>query len=341
MTGKLEDSQADIDSTDELPVLSEDVLVTLDREIGSVDAPGDDPLAAAVDTLRDALERAETRWAGLKALYVPELTDYVVERPVPDRRQEAAAGTAAPTRQAASRSERALLERIAALESYIAGRADHWQAMEDELAARAARIDELEQELAQRVDRERNLVERLHDEGDKLRELRDRLRRMTRRLETVEQESVAPRSDETREMAIKARAPAAPLPFAPVAPVAPVAAESAVAAEPAATPEGPALIGISADVPPCTALDRDPLSIGRSAECDIVIGTHSVSRRHATIRQSDGRFVIQDEGSLNGVFVNGERVDRRELEPGDSVTIGESQFRYIGGARGESSYSPR
>jgi FHA domain-containing protein len=63
-------------------------------------------------------------------------------------------------------------------------------------------------------------------------------------------------------------------------------------------------------------------TIGREG-CDITLGDPDVSRRHAEIQISNGDIVINDLGSTNGTFVNGERIDQpRSLSDGDEVRIG-------------------
>ena len=64
------------------------------------------------------------------------------------------------------------------------------------------------------------------------------------------------------------------------------------------------------------------MTIGRDPDNDVVIDNAGVSRHHATIHYRGGAFEIRDEGSANGIFVNGERVTGLELEDGDSVQIG-------------------
>jgi pSer/pThr/pTyr-binding forkhead associated (FHA) protein len=70
------------------------------------------------------------------------------------------------------------------------------------------------------------------------------------------------------------------------------------------------------------------LRIGRSPACDIVLDDASVSRRHAVIVHRGGRAVILDDRSLNGVFVNGERVGEAVLSDGDGIAIGHVTARY-------------
>src|SRR5262249_48000830 len=72
-----------------------------------------------------------------------------------------------------------------------------------------------------------------------------------------------------------------------------------------------------------------PVLIGRQAGATLKIGNASVSRRHAVIEKEGDRFVIADLGSRNGTFVNDVPVRRRELQHGDRVRIGESQFFFL------------
>jgi hypothetical protein len=62
--------------------------------------------------------------------------------------------------------------------------------------------------------------------------------------------------------------------------------------------------------------------VGRSLSADVRFDDPTVSRRHALFHLEDGIARILDDRSLNGTFVNGERVDLRELTDGDSITIG-------------------
>ena len=71
------------------------------------------------------------------------------------------------------------------------------------------------------------------------------------------------------------------------------------------------------------------LRIGRSPAADIVLDDASVSRRHAVIVHRGGRAVILDNRSLNGVFVNGERVGEAVLSDGDGIAIGHVAARYV------------
>ena len=70
------------------------------------------------------------------------------------------------------------------------------------------------------------------------------------------------------------------------------------------------------------AVGTKEVSIGRSPECGIVIDNPAVSNYHARVFSEEGRMMLEDFGSLNGTFVNGQRVKMVTLKPGDSVAIG-------------------
>jgi hypothetical protein len=76
-------------------------------------------------------------------------------------------------------------------------------------------------------------------------------------------------------------------------------------------------------------LDREWTRIGRSLAADVRFDDPTVSRRHALIvRQPDGVRVLDDR-SLNGVFVNGERVEWRMLEDGDEIVVGRYRLHFL------------
>ena len=71
------------------------------------------------------------------------------------------------------------------------------------------------------------------------------------------------------------------------------------------------------------AVGRDEFVVGRHSECDLAIADGRLSRRHATIRRSGGRFTIEDLGSSNGTDVNGEPVfDPVEIRNGEVISFG-------------------
>jgi hypothetical protein len=68
--------------------------------------------------------------------------------------------------------------------------------------------------------------------------------------------------------------------------------------------------------------------LGRSDDSHLQIARPGVSRRHAVIMAASGGFVIQDLGSQNGVFVNGERISEHALKDGDQIVIGDRTMLY-------------
>jgi pSer/pThr/pTyr-binding forkhead associated (FHA) protein len=74
-------------------------------------------------------------------------------------------------------------------------------------------------------------------------------------------------------------------------------------------------------------LDMELTTVGRHPESDIFLDDVTVSRRHAEFRQENAAFVVRDIGSLNGTYVNRERVEVATLTNGDEVQIG--KFRLI------------
>jgi hypothetical protein len=67
----------------------------------------------------------------------------------------------------------------------------------------------------------------------------------------------------------------------------------------------------------------ETLLLGRHCGCDVVVDQPTVSRRHAQLIFRDGSWVLHDLGSTNGTIVNGARVTRCQLRPGDQLTLGE------------------
>ena len=82
-------------------------------------------------------------------------------------------------------------------------------------------------------------------------------------------------------------------------------------------------------------LDKDVTTAGRHPESDIFLDDVTVSRRHAEFRRDGGRFVVRDVGSLNGTYLNRERIDETELSGGDEVQIGKFRLVFFAGPRGE------
>jgi FHA domain/zinc-ribbon domain len=69
--------------------------------------------------------------------------------------------------------------------------------------------------------------------------------------------------------------------------------------------------------------------IGRSPDCDIFLDDVTVSRNHAVLVEREGGYVVEDQGSLNGTFVNRRRIDNAALGNGDEVQIGKYRMTFI------------
>jgi pSer/pThr/pTyr-binding forkhead associated (FHA) protein len=69
-------------------------------------------------------------------------------------------------------------------------------------------------------------------------------------------------------------------------------------------------------------IGTNEISIGRSPDNALVIDNPAVSHYHARVFNEEGRMMLEDFGSMNGTFVNGQRVKMVMLKPGDLVTVG-------------------
>jgi pSer/pThr/pTyr-binding forkhead associated (FHA) protein len=69
-------------------------------------------------------------------------------------------------------------------------------------------------------------------------------------------------------------------------------------------------------------IDADEVSVGRHPDSEVFLDDITVSRRHSVIQRSGSRFSVRDVGSLNGTYVNRERVEERELRDGDELQVG-------------------
>src|SRR5262245_27827148 len=78
---------------------------------------------------------------------------------------------------------------------------------------------------------------------------------------------------------------------------------------------------------PPLEIDRERVLVGRDPACDVVIDDKSVSRRHAALERRGSGFVVVDQGSANGSFVNGEQVSEASLYDGQELRLGMVPFR--------------
>jgi pSer/pThr/pTyr-binding forkhead associated (FHA) protein len=76
-------------------------------------------------------------------------------------------------------------------------------------------------------------------------------------------------------------------------------------------------------------LDTDVTTVGRHPEADIFFDDVTVSRRHAEIGRTGAVFELVDQRSLNGTYVNGERVDRAVLTNGAELRIGKFRLNFF------------
>ena len=75
-------------------------------------------------------------------------------------------------------------------------------------------------------------------------------------------------------------------------------------------------------------LESEMLKLGRGADNHIVVNDKRVSRLHAVLKREDRGYVLEDMGTLNGTYVNGQRIQRHVLVEGDSIGLGQTMFIY-------------
>ncbi len=76
-------------------------------------------------------------------------------------------------------------------------------------------------------------------------------------------------------------------------------------------------------------LDEDEITVGRDPRADILLDDSTVSRSHAVFRRVNGAYSVIDAGSLNGTYVNRQRVDQKQLNNGDEIMIGKFRLVYF------------
>ena len=76
-------------------------------------------------------------------------------------------------------------------------------------------------------------------------------------------------------------------------------------------------------------LDQDVTTAGRHPDSDIFLDDVTVSRRHAEFRREGSGYTVHDVGSLNGTYVNRERIEATPLSGGDEVQIGKFRLVYL------------
>ena len=78
---------------------------------------------------------------------------------------------------------------------------------------------------------------------------------------------------------------------------------------------------------PTIKFDGGMLLVGRSPECDVIVDSRKISRRHCCIAQVNDYLVVRDLDSTNGIRINGVRVVEGKLKPGDELTIGNHRYQ--------------
>lgn len=81
-------------------------------------------------------------------------------------------------------------------------------------------------------------------------------------------------------------------------------------------------------------LDADVVNAGRHPDSEIFLDDVTVSRRHAEFTRTGESFTVSDVGSLNGTYVNRDRIDRVQLTDGDEVQIGKYRLVFFAGHTG-------
>jgi pSer/pThr/pTyr-binding forkhead associated (FHA) protein len=76
-------------------------------------------------------------------------------------------------------------------------------------------------------------------------------------------------------------------------------------------------------------LDKEVTTAGRGPDSDIFLDDVTVSRRHATFTRTDDGFVVEDVGSLNGTYLNRERIEQASVSNGDEVQIGKFRLMFF------------
>jgi pSer/pThr/pTyr-binding forkhead associated (FHA) protein len=75
-------------------------------------------------------------------------------------------------------------------------------------------------------------------------------------------------------------------------------------------------------------LERDSLVLGRSSSADVQLDSEEVSRMHCRLLRIDEEYVIEDQGSRNGIYVNGLKVHAAVLRDGDELQLGDVILQY-------------
>lgn len=72
--------------------------------------------------------------------------------------------------------------------------------------------------------------------------------------------------------------------------------------------------------------DRCPVLLGRSLSADVPLGDPWVNHCHCSVDMAEGAAIVHDFGSINGTWVNGERIEEALLLSGDRLRVGSTEF---------------
>jgi FHA domain/zinc-ribbon domain len=81
-------------------------------------------------------------------------------------------------------------------------------------------------------------------------------------------------------------------------------------------------------------LDKELVTLGRHPDSDVVFDDITVSRRHAEVARQNGGYLVRDVGSLNGTYLNQERVEQAPLVSGDELQIGKFRMVFLAALEG-------
>jgi pSer/pThr/pTyr-binding forkhead associated (FHA) protein len=76
-------------------------------------------------------------------------------------------------------------------------------------------------------------------------------------------------------------------------------------------------------------IQEPSFSLGRGKTADLCLNDHTISRTHAIISVKEGHFVIEDQHSINGIWVNEEKFASKELAHGDLIVLGNTHIRFM------------
>ncbi len=80
-------------------------------------------------------------------------------------------------------------------------------------------------------------------------------------------------------------------------------------------------------------LEADLTTVGRHSAADILLDDVTVSRRHVEVERSGDRYRVKDTGSLNGTYLNGDRIESGWLDDGDVLQVGRFKLVFFHGTR--------